>query len=297
MRMRVGFIGLGSMGGPMAANLARAQGVELGVWNRTAAKAEAFAAEHGCRVAATPAQLAADSDVLVTMVADGAALEELYFDAGAAAALGPGGLAIDMSTIGPLAAQSLGERLEPVGVRFVDAPVSGSTAAATAATLTIFVGASDEDFAAAAPVLAHLGDPVIHVGARGRGALIKIAVNNLIYGIAESVAESLVLAERAGVPREQAYEAFLNSAAAAPMMAYRRQEFVHPGEQPVAFTLNLTEKDLRLTLELADVVGAPMPQAAVNREVTRQAIDAGLGDQDLAALAVFLRELPTKEPA
>jgi 3-hydroxyisobutyrate dehydrogenase-like beta-hydroxyacid dehydrogenase len=288
--VRIGFVGLGLMGAPIAANLARA-GADLTVWNRTVEKADALAERVRCTIAATPAELARRSDVIVTMLADGDVLEELYFADGAAVAraLGEDGLAIDMSTIGPLAARSIAERLAEHGVRFVDAPVSGSTAAATDASLLIIAGGSDEDFADAERVLRHAGREVRHVGARGDASLLKLAINNLIYGINGCVSEALVLVERAGLDRDLAYDAFVNSAAGAPVLSYRREQFLDPAQAPVSFTIALEEKDLRLTTELADQVGAPMPQARVNREVARAAMDAGYAEADVASVAEYLR--------
>jgi 3-hydroxyisobutyrate dehydrogenase-like beta-hydroxyacid dehydrogenase len=286
--VNVGFIGLGLMGSPIAANLARA-GADLWVWNRTREKAEAFARDVPCTIADDPVALAQRSDVVITMVADGDALEDIYFRDGFTAALGDGAIAIDMSTIGPIAARAIGERLARSGIRFVDAPVSGSTDAATAATLTIFVGAEAEDFAAVEGLLEVLGKEVVHVGGPGQAALVKLAVNNLIYGINECLSEALVLAERAGLEREVAYNAFLNSAAAAPVMGYRREAFVHPDGAPVSFSVRLGEKDMRLTVELAELVGAPMPQAQTNLAVARAAAEAGFAEHDVSAIAQYLR--------
>jgi 3-hydroxyisobutyrate dehydrogenase-like beta-hydroxyacid dehydrogenase len=287
---RVGFLGLGNMGAPIAANLARA-GADLWVWNRTADKAAALAREVPCTVASSPSALAERSDVVVTMVADGNVLEELYFGSGGVAdALAPGAIAIDMSTIGPISARGLHQRLAERQIRFVDAPVSGSTAAATEATLTIFVGATPADFEAVRHLLGALGSKVVNIGEPGQGALIKLAVNNLIYGINGCVSEALVLAERAGMDRETAYEAFLSSAAAAPVMGYRRDAFLHPDGTPVSFSVRLTEKDLRLTLELGELVGAPMPQAQTTRDVTVAAMEAGFAERDVSAIAEYLRQ-------
>jgi 3-hydroxyisobutyrate dehydrogenase-like beta-hydroxyacid dehydrogenase len=287
---RVGFVGLGNMGAPLAANLARA-GADLWVWNRTVGKSTALAGELSCTVAPSPGALAERSDVVVTMVSDGDVLEELYFGSGGiAAALAPGAIAIDMSTIGPISARRLHERLAEREIRFVDAPVSGSTAAATEATLTIFVGATPADFEAVRDLLGTLGSKVVHIGPPGHAALIKLAINNLIYGINGCVSEALVLAERAGMDRETAYEAFLSSAAAAPVMGYRRDAFLHPDGTPVSFTVRLTEKDLRLTLELGELVGAPMPQAQTNRDVTVAAMEAGFAERDVSAISEYLRQ-------
>jgi 3-hydroxyisobutyrate dehydrogenase-like beta-hydroxyacid dehydrogenase len=287
--VKVGFIGLGLMGAPMAANLARA-GVDLCVWNRTVDKTQTLVRNVSCAVADSPVELARRSDVVITMVADGNVLDGLYDDA-VLDALGPGGIAVDMSTIGPVAARTTAARLAERGVRFVDAPVSGSTAAATSGELMIFVGATPEDFAAVSELLGHLGKEVVHIGGPGHGALIKLAINNMVYGLMGCVAEALLLAERGGLDRVAAYDAFLKSVAAAPVMHYRREAFLEPDDTPVAFTLRLVEKDMRLTVELADDVGAPMQQARLNRDVVIRAIEAGYGEHDLAGIAEYLRSL------
>jgi 3-hydroxyisobutyrate dehydrogenase-like beta-hydroxyacid dehydrogenase len=285
----VGFIGVGLMGAPIASNLARA-GADLWVWNRTAEKARALAGEVPCTVVEAPVELARRSEVVVTMLADGDALGDVYFGPdGIAGAMGEGTMAIDMSTIGPIAARTIGGRLEESGIRFVHAPVSGSTAAATAASLTIFVGAEPSDVEDAAALLAVLGDEVVHVGRAADAAVVKLAINNLIYGINGCLSEALVLAERAGLEREATYDAFLRSAAAAPVMDYRREAFLDPDGTPVSFTVRLEEKDLRLTMELADEVGAPMPQARLNREVAQAAMEAGFAEYDVSAIAQYLR--------
>lgn len=286
---RVGFIGLGRMGTPMATNIAQA-GFPLTVWNRTAEKAEAFAAETGAAVAADPAELAAASDVVVTMVADGPVLETIYSgERGVLAGLASGAVAVDMSTVGPVVVGELAPQVAGKGAELVDAPVSGSTAAAQGRTLMIMAGGSDSAFEKARPVLEAIGSPVMHVGGSGAGATLKLAINSMIYGINEAVSEALVLAERSGVDRSIAYEAFANSAAAAPVVKYRRPVFEAPGSTPVTFTVDLALKDLDLILDLAERTGAPMPGAEINRSVMQAASDAGHGSGDMGLTAVHLR--------
>lgn len=285
-RPRIGFIGLGRMGVPLAANIARA-GFPLTVWNRTPAKAEAFAATTVCEVASSPAELARRSDVVVTMVADGGALEAI-FAADVLDALS-GGTLLDMSTTGPKFAVGFARRLRAHDVAFVEAPVSGSTKAATEATLTILLGAEPEDVASSMLILRELSAKVVHLGPPGTASLAKLAINNLIYGINQCLAESLVLAERGGLDRVQIYDAFLASAAAAPVMSYRRDAFLDPDGVETTFTLALAEKDLRLTTELADELRSPMPQAQLNRRLARQAMSAGLADRDVSIVAEYLR--------
>jgi 3-hydroxyisobutyrate dehydrogenase-like beta-hydroxyacid dehydrogenase len=141
-----------------------------------------------------------------------------------------------------------------------------------------------------------MGGEIRHLGAPGTASLAKLAINNLIYGINQAAAEALVLAERGGLDRELIYDAFLGSAAAAPMLAYRREAFLHPREGEVAFTLALAEKDLRLTLELAARLGVPMPQAALNRDVARAAMAAGYGEDEMSIVAEHLRHADGRVP-
>jgi 3-hydroxyisobutyrate dehydrogenase-like beta-hydroxyacid dehydrogenase len=287
--VRVAVLGLGSMGAPIAANVARG-GFPVRVFNRTRAKADALARQVPVEVATTPAEAAAGADVVVTMVSDGDAVVDLYSgDEGALTAMPSGSVAVDMSTIGPDALVRVREMLEPHGIHLVDAPVSGSVATAEAADLTIMAGGGVDDVARVRPVLEAIGSPVIHMGPLGTGQAMKLAVNNVIYGLAEAVAESLVLAERAGIERTSAYEVFANSAVAAPMVQYRRAAYEHPDEAPPAFRLVLAAKDLELITDLARQVGAQMPQADVNLDQVRGAIADGFGERDLALVAEYLR--------
>ena len=285
----VGFVGLGSMGLPMAANIAAA-GFPLVVWNRTASKAEALAAGCEARVAASPAALAAEADVVITMVADGDVLLDLYAGSGdMAGSLRPGTVCIDMSTISPAQAAAAAAAVTGSGGRFVDAPVSGSVALAEAGTLTVMAGGETSAVDAARPVLEAVSARIYHMGPVGSGATIKLAVNSIVYGLGQAVSEALVLAEAAGIERARAYEVFANSAIAAPFVHYRREAFLKPGEVPVAFRMVLARKDLDLALELAGGVGASLPQSELNRAVIEEAIEAGFGDHDMSAVAQHLR--------
>lgn len=285
----VAFLGLGNMGAPMAANLVKA-GHELAVWNRTATKAEAFAAEHGATAAASPAIAAKGADFVVSMLADDSAVLDAYTsESGVLTTIGDGVIAIDMSTIAPDTVASLRRRSEEAGGRFVDAPVSGSVAAATAGTLTIMAAGEGSDVDTCTPVLAAMGDPVINMGAGGRGAAMKLAVNAIVHGLNGAVSESLVLAERAGISREDAYAVFLNSAVAAPFVKYRQDAFERPDEVAAAFRLALAAKDLRNALALASETGAHLPHAARTLEILEQAAAAGFADHDESAVAEYLR--------
>ena len=290
----VGFAGLGSMGLPMAANIAAA-GFPLVVWNRTASKAETLAARCEARVAASPAALAAEADVVITMVADGDVLTDLYTGSGGMVrSLRTGTVCVDMSTISPGQATGLARAVAGARSGFVDAPVSGSVALAEAGALTVMAGGETGDVEAARTVLESMSARIYHMGPVGSGATIKLAVNSIVYGLGQAVSEALVLAEAAGIERDRAYEVFANSAIAAPFVHYRREAFLKPGEIPVAFRMVLARKDLDLALDLAGGVGAAMPQGELNRRVILEAIDAGFGHHDMSAVAEHLRSRRSK---
>jgi 3-hydroxyisobutyrate dehydrogenase-like beta-hydroxyacid dehydrogenase len=159
-----------------------------------------------------------------------------------------------------------------------------------AGELTVMAGGDAAPLERARPVLEAIAKRIIHVGPLGAGATMKLAVNGNIHAINGAVSEALVLAESAGVERSSAYEVFAASAAAAPFVLYKRAAFEHPDEADVAFSLDLVGKDLDLILALAERTGAPMPQAATNRRVVGEAIEAGYGEADLSAVARLLRE-------
>jgi 3-hydroxyisobutyrate dehydrogenase/2-hydroxy-3-oxopropionate reductase len=285
------------MGWPMAANVARG-GFPLFVHNRTRERADAFARAIGeATVCASPAEVAAATDVVLTMLADGPAVDEVFRgETGLLASARPGTVLVEMSTIGPDHAASLGERVRAAGIELVDAPVSGSVATATSARLLVMAGGSDAAIARVRPVLEAIGS-VVHVGPPGSGATMKLAVNAVVYGLNQSVSEALVLAERAGLDRQLTYEVFASSAVAAPFVHYRRDAFERPGEVPVAFRLELASRDLRLILALGEKVGADLRQSETNLAVLEQAAVAGFGDRDVSAVASFLRDKDRAPPA
>ena len=213
---RVGFAGLGRMGALMASNLAQA-GFPLALWNRSAAKAEELAQETTAAVCDTPRELAEGSDVVITMLADDVASEHVHQGADGLFAAGGGAThLIEMGTLSPrhvrhLAAQA-GERT------VVDAPVSGSVDAARDAGLMIMVGADEPTIEPVRSVLSAMGREIICLGSVGSGATMKLAINMLIHGLNQTLAESLALSEAAGIPPATAYRAIEGSAAAAPMI-------------------------------------------------------------------------------
>lgn len=289
---RVAFLGLGRMGRPMAANLVAA-GHDVVVWNRTGATAETFVAEHGGTSAPTPARAVHGAEVVVTMLADDAALLETHLGADGVlsglAEAGPGVVAVDMSTVAPDTVARLAEHLRAAGHALVDAPVSGSVPAATAATLTIMAAGDDDAVEQALPVLRSLGSTVVRVGAGGAGSTMKLALNTVLHGLNAGVSEALVLAERAGIGRSAAYDVLVASAVAAPFVHYKRAAFEEPDATPAGFLLRLAAKDLRLALELGERFGSALPQTRANLAALEEAAAAGYAERDESALAEFLR--------
>jgi len=286
----VAVIGTGRMGGAMAGTIRRA-GFETVVWNRDPSKAERVAATCGADVAATPAEAAAAADVVVSSLADDAALQTVYLEPnGVVDGIRPDALAVDTSTVDPGTVERVGAAVDAAGAAFLDCPVSGSVSLVETGALTIMVGGDAALLERARPVLDALAARVVHAGGRGAGAVTKLAVNGLVHGLDVALAESLVLAERAGVDRSVAYDVFANGAPGAPFVQYKRAAFEDPEGTPVAFSLDLMAKDLELITGLAERVGAPMRQTATTLDVVRSAIGAGYGQRDMSTVAVFLRE-------
>ncbi|MDX1622183.1 MAG: NAD(P)-dependent oxidoreductase, partial [Nitriliruptorales bacterium] len=255
---KVAFLGLGRMGTPMATNLATAW-PDLVLHNRTRSKADDLAERIGAEVADTPRGAAERADLIITMLADEAALRGVCEGPdGLLAGLRDGTILVDMGTTGPAAVAEVARSVAEAGGVLVDAPVSGSTSAAESAELTIMVGAPQDVFATVEPVLRAMGRSVHHLGDTGAGAVAKLAVNNVIYALGNGLSESLILAERAGIDRERIYDVFEDSAVAAPMVGYRRPAFLFPDETPAAFAMTLARKDLRLITELAATLGLPV---------------------------------------
>ena len=282
----VAVLGAGRMGGAMVGRLRRS-GFDVVAWNRDRAKADEVARTTGAGIAESPSEAAAASDVAITSLADDAAVETVYADA--VGGFHAGQVVLEMSTIAPQTVRTIAPSVLGRGAAMLDAPVSGSVPVVERGELTIMVGGEPDVLERARPVLEALSSTIIHVGELGTGATMKLAVNALVHGLAVALSESLVLAERAGVERTTAYEVFASGAAAAPFVLYKRAAFERPDETPVAFSLDLVAKDLDLILALAERVGAPMPQADTNREEVRAALENGLADRDMSALAEYLR--------
>jgi 3-hydroxyisobutyrate dehydrogenase-like beta-hydroxyacid dehydrogenase len=288
---RVGFIGLGIMGSRMAANLRRA-GFELVVWNRTAETARGWAAEHGAEVAATPAEVAARCDRLITMVVDGGQVEAVLLgdDQGfGAASAAQDVLCIDMSTIGPAAARRIGARLAERGMRFVDAPVTGSSPKAEDGTLTIMAGGDAAEFERARPLFEAMGELVLHVGRLGDGQIVKLINNAVAATNTAVVAEALLLGRRAGVDLD-ALVAVMKAGSGASAMLDLKERPMREHDYTTLFKLEHMLKDLRLCLEEAEAVGQPMSFAEQTTELFTEADAGGYGEADFAAVLSAMEE-------
>lgn len=286
----VAVLGTGRMGTAMAERLA-SHGVAVVVYNRSPERAAALAERIGATVASSPARAAAAADVTISMVADDEAVRALFEGRdGVAAGIRPGTVAVDCSTVLPDTIRSVADAVRARGAGILDGPVSGSVGSTLAGELTIMVGGDAADLERARPVLDRLAGRVFHVGPLGTGAAMKLAVNTLIFGLNGAVAEGLLLAERNGIDRALAYEVLAASAAGAPYVGYKRAAFVEPDTTPVAFSLALAAKDLRLIRVLAEASGTAMPQAALNLEVIRAAEGSIGEDADFSTVASHLRE-------
>ncbi len=286
--MRVGFAGLGRMGARMAENCARA-GHELSVWNRSAGPAEELASRIGADIAPTPAELAAGCELVISMLANDEAAHSVYLGENGLIAASGADLLVEMGTMSPGLVAELAAAAGARGKRFVDAPVSGATAAAADAQLLIMAGADDSLAARLGPVFDAMGRQTIWLGRSGAGAAMKLAVNMLIHGLNQTVAEALTLAESAGIEPARAFDVFESSAAAAPMLHYRRALYLDEAAQDVTFTVDLAAKDLTLALDLATATGVAMPQTRINLDILRSAMSGGFGARDMASVVNYMR--------
>jgi 3-hydroxyisobutyrate dehydrogenase len=284
---RVGFIGLGTMGAAMAANLARA-GFVLNVWNRTPGKAGALV-ELGATEAASPADLAAQSEVVVTCVRDTPDLEQVLFGTDGLASASPGpALLIDCSTVSPDATRSFASRLREAGVAMVDAPVSGGSEGAVKGTLTIFVGGEAADVERARPILEAIGQTITHIGPIGAGQAAKAVNQVILAGTYLGVAEGIVLAMKEKLDLEKVLAALGGGAAQSWVLANRSSRMI-ANDYPLGFKVSLHRKDLGIALDMARQQGAELPVTSLAAETEDELIAAGHGDDDVSALARAIR--------
>ena len=285
--MKLGVAGLGRMGVPMAKNLINA-GFDIQVWNRNPARSASFATEMQCQIAQTPEALASACDIVITMLADDAASQDVY--------LGESGLLkgkkamvfIEMSTVSPNWINRLQSQSSRAAI--IDAPVSGATQAAQAGKLMIMVGGSEEIAQPLLPIFDALGEKTIILGKQSAGATMKLAINSVIHSLNQAAAESLNLAQAAGIELPLAYEALEASAACAPMLRYRKPLYLDERAHQVTFTVGLAAKDVDLATRLARSLDVQMPQAELNLGILNQASQKGYVNRDMASVISYLKK-------
>lgn len=284
-RVTVGVIGLGNMGAAFAERVLDA-GYRLVVQNRTRAKAEALEAR-GAAVASTPADLAEQVDVVVTSLADDEALEAVA--AAVLAAARSGTVLVDMSTVSPAASARVASLANEAAVGYVRAPVSGNPTVVRAGNLSVMVSGPRDAFDRAEPVVRAIGPTVYYLGEGEEARVVKLAINLMIGGLAELMAEALVLGEAAGVDRAALLEVMGGSAAGAPFVRYKTEALLRD-DYSATFTTALMEKDLDLILDAAADARVELPLAKAMKPLLRAAIDGGYQDHDFMALFLQLRK-------
>ena len=285
----LGFVGLGTMGGKMVRRLLDAGHTVTG-YNRTKSRAD-WLLEMGMLWGDTPRQVAETADVTFTMVANTQALEAVTGGPdGILAALGPGKVFIDMSTVSPAVSRALSVQVREHGAQMLDAPVSGSAVTLDAGQLSVMVGGEYEVYEAMKPILEDIGPTVNYVGENGLAATMKVAVNLSLPIQILSFCESLLLAEKSGIPREAALTALLNSVLASPALKYRFPLAVDPPEEPL-FDVTMMQKDLMLALDMGRDLEVPMPTSAITNEYLNVCRAQGFSDQDFAILYTVMRRM------
>lgn len=279
--MRVGMIGLGNMGAGMAASLYRA-GLLGGVCDPRPEATEPFV-KRGIRAAETPAELARGCDIVCSSLPGPVQVEDVLIgEHGVVHGLGPGGVHIELSTSNPELIRAIEPRFSAIGASLVDAPVSGGVEGAAAGRLTLMVGASDEVFAAVKPALDALGSNVIHVGALGAGAVVKLVHNMINFGIAQALAEGFTLGVKAGVDPARLWECIRTGGVGRAFAVHDSiPRKVFRGDwDPPTFSLNIAYKDISLAVQLAQDLHVPTPVADIALERATEGMSRGWANRD-----------------
>jgi len=285
VKSSVGLIGLGLMGRPIATNLLK-KGFSLTVWNRTPARAQALASE-GARVAATPQEVAAASDVLIVIVSDPPAVEHvLWGGKGALASLRRGSTLVECSTISPTLARREAAACAERGVQYLDAPVTGGTWGAEKGELVMMVGGAAETLKGVEPVFAAIAKRWFHLGPAGAGQTVKLAMNLLLALEVDALAEALALAQAGGVAGGLLVEVMQSSMGRAPVLDVKAPMLLEHNYPP-SFPLRLMHKDLALALELAKELGVSLPAGTAAGEIYGKILNAAREDLDYAAIGRY----------
>ncbi len=286
--MKLGFIGLGIMGAPMAGHL-RAAGHDLFVNTRSAVPQALLDA--GAVACATPAEVTRQAEVIFTMVPDTPDVQKVLFgELGVASALGPGKTVVDMSSISPIETQAFAKQVEATGADWLDAPVSGGEVGAKAASLTIMVGGRDEVFARVQPLFALMGKNITHVGPAGAGQVTKVANQIIVALNIAAVGEALVFASKAGADPARVRQALMGGFAASRVLEVHGERMIKRTFNP-GFRIRLHQKDLNLALQGARSLGLALPNTAMTAQLMQACAAAGLADMDHSALVQALEGL------
>ncbi len=289
MAEKVGFIGLGIMGRGMAANLLK-QGFTVQVWNRTATRVEPLVAQ-GAQTATSPAALAASCPVVITCVSDTPDVEAVVLGPqGVQEGIQPGGLLIDCSTISPQVTLDIAAQLAQKDAHMLDAPISGGSEGAIQGTLSIMVGGDPAQFARALPYFEAMGSTITHVGDQGAGQTVKLVNQILVVGNCVAMCEALLFAQAGGVDLQKTFDAISQGAAGSWMFTNRAPQIMQRDWSP-GFMVSLQQKDLRLVLAAADLIGVPLPITAQIFNFYRTLEAQGLGDEGNHALIKALEHL------
>ena len=291
---RVGFVGLGTMGAPMARRLLAA-GYEVTVHNRTRSREEPLAAA-GAKRATSPRAAAEGADVVFTMVSDTPDVQAVVLgENGVALGMKKGGVLVDMSTISPATTRRIATAVLEHGVDMLDAPVSGGSEGAEKGTLSIMVGGELAALEKVRPVLQHLGSTITHVGSSGAGQVAKAVNQTIIAGTYAAVAEGMALAMAAEIDVEAALQALGGGAAGSRVLANRARNMIE-GNYPLGFRTRLHRKDLGIALSAAKELGVAMPVAAYVEQLETSLVKRGFGDEDVSNLARVVREQAGLDP-
>jgi 3-hydroxyisobutyrate dehydrogenase-like beta-hydroxyacid dehydrogenase len=279
---KLGFLGLGLMGYPMARNLARA-GHQLAVWSNTASKAKLLASEEKAAACDTPAQVAEQADYVFACVGNTKMSQEvLTGENGVIDGAKPGTVVADASTISPTASREIGRKLSGKGIHFLDAPCTGSTPGAINAALTFMIGGDQRVFERTKPYLEAMGKQFYYCGGPGLGLQAKLTQNLILANLMQAFNEGMVLSTKGGIAPDLMLEVLNNSAAKSGLIAFKAP-FVFRRDFTTNFSTKWMHKDIGLALESAQELGLPMPMTSLTEQVFQAAIAEGYGEDDLCA--------------
>ncbi|MBE6185485.1 NAD(P)-dependent oxidoreductase [Heyndrickxia ginsengihumi] len=286
--MKIGWIGLGLMGNPMATNLINA-GYSLYVYNRTSSKAESLV-QKGAVLCQSPKEVAQHSDIVITMLSNVSAVEEVFAgEEGILKGISNDSIVIDMSTVSPKDSVHFAQLVNRQQAHFIDAPVSGSVQPAKEGTLLILAGGDASDIETCKPIFDVLGKQTIHFGENGKGSAAKLSINLLLGITIQGASETFVLAEKLGLQKADVAEMISNAAVNTPIFQMKKSSFLNE-DFPAAFMLELMSKDLGLVKSEMESAQIDLPLATAANKTYASAKESGKGKSDVAAVYLEIKE-------